>query len=59
MTASINKLLHLGRKLNLRAMPIFSERIAQQSRIYSYTKSFNAFAAYLLPHEVQRLRGAL
>ncbi|KAF3973078.1 hypothetical protein CMV_003485 [Castanea mollissima] len=29
---------------------------AQQSKIHSYTKSFNAFAANLLPDEVQKLR---
>ena len=39
-------------------MPFSSDHIAQQSKIYSYTKSFNAFAANLLPQEVQRLQGA-
>ena len=35
----------------------FSDHIAKQSYIYSYTKSFNAFAANLLPQEIQRLQG--
>ena len=48
----------MGRQLNNWVLPLFSDHIAQQSKIYSYTKSFNAFAANLLPQEVQRLQGA-
>jgi hypothetical protein len=35
----------------------FSESIAKNSKIYSYGKNFNGFAARLLPHEVKRLSG--
>ncbi|KAA8544226.1 hypothetical protein F0562_022238 [Nyssa sinensis] len=35
---------------------IGDEKIARQSRIVSYGKSFNAFAANLLPHEAKRLQ---
>ncbi|KAL0009588.1 hypothetical protein SO802_011090 [Lithocarpus litseifolius] len=41
---------------NLLSLVVRDDHIAQQSRIYSYTKSFNAFAANLLPQEVQRLQ---
>ncbi|KAM4070698.1 hypothetical protein ACB094_11G002800 [Castanea mollissima] len=41
---------------NLLSSVVRDDHIAQQSRIYSYTKSFNAFAANLLPQEVQRLQ---
>ncbi|XP_050259827.1 subtilisin-like protease SBT4.15 [Quercus robur] len=41
---------------NLLSLVVKDDHIAQQSRIYSYTKSFNAFAANLLPQEVQRLQ---
>ncbi|XP_075644333.1 subtilisin-like protease SBT4.15 [Castanea sativa] len=41
---------------NLLSSVVRDDHIAQQSRIYSYTKSFNAFAANLLPQEVQRLK---
>ncbi|KAL3754124.1 hypothetical protein ACJRO7_001383 [Eucalyptus globulus] len=34
---------------------IGDEEIARQAKIYSYGKSFNGFAARLLPHEVQKL----
>ncbi|XVF05205.1 hypothetical protein REPUB_Repub05bG0151900 [Reevesia pubescens] len=32
------------------------EEVARQSKIYSYGKSFNGFAAYLTPDEAERLR---
>ncbi|XP_075633875.1 subtilisin-like protease SBT4.15 [Castanea sativa] len=35
---------------------VSDDHIAKQSIIYSYTKSYNAFAANLLPQEVQRLQ---
>ncbi|KAF9594992.1 hypothetical protein IFM89_035765 [Coptis chinensis] len=35
---------------------IGDEKIAIDSKIHSYGKSFNAFAARLLPHEAQRLK---
>ncbi|KAF3957844.1 hypothetical protein CMV_017182 [Castanea mollissima] len=41
---------------NLLSSVVRDDHIAQQSRIYSYTKSFSAFAANLLPQEVQRLK---
>ncbi|XP_030957527.1 subtilisin-like protease SBT4.15 isoform X1 [Quercus lobata] len=41
---------------NLLSSVVRDDRIAKQSRIYSYTKSFNAFAANLLPDEAKRLR---
>merc|ERR1712226_1384268 len=41
---------------NLLSSVVKDDHIAQQSKIYSYTKSFNAFAANLLPQEVQRLQ---
>ncbi|KAL4611657.1 hypothetical protein ACB092_08G141400, partial [Castanea dentata] len=41
---------------NLLSSVIRDDHIAQQSRIYSYTKNFNAFAANLLSQEVQRLQ---
>ncbi|KAL0333462.1 UNVERIFIED_CONTAM: Subtilisin-like protease SBT4.15 [Sesamum angustifolium] len=34
---------------------IFSETIARNSKIHSYGRSFNGFAARLLPHEARRL----
>ena len=34
-----------------------SENIAMESKIYSYGKSINAFAARLLPEEAKRLSG--
>ncbi|XP_021655816.2 subtilisin-like protease SBT4.15 [Hevea brasiliensis] len=40
---------------NLLLTAIGDESIARESKIYSYGKSFNAFAARLLPHEVERL----
>ncbi|CAN1357508.1 Subtilisin-like protease SBT4.9 [Linum perenne] len=33
------------------------DSIAKSARIYSYTRSFNGFAARLLPEEVQRIQG--
>ena len=33
----------------------FSEELARKSKIYSYGRSFNGFAAKLLPHEAQKL----
>lgn len=36
---------------------VSSESIARESKIHSYGKSFNGFAARLLPHEVERLQG--
>ncbi|KAF3960897.1 hypothetical protein CMV_014425 [Castanea mollissima] len=41
---------------NLLSSVIKDESIARQARIHSYTKSFNAFAANLLPDEVQKLK---
>ncbi|KAM3692835.1 hypothetical protein ACJW31_08G118900 [Castanea mollissima] len=41
---------------NLLSSVIRDDHTAQQSRIYSYTKNFNAFAANLLSQEVQRLQ---
>ncbi|KAF3957978.1 hypothetical protein CMV_017063 [Castanea mollissima] len=41
---------------NLLSSVVRDDRIAKQSRIYSYIKSFNAFAANLLPDEAERLR---
>ncbi|KAG8648665.1 subtilisin-like protease SBT4.15 [Manihot esculenta] len=35
---------------------VSSESIARESKIHSYGKSFNGFAARLLPHEVERLQ---
>lgn len=35
----------------------FSEDIAKRARIHSVGKSFNAFAANLLPNEAKRLQG--
>ncbi|GAB4833420.1 hypothetical protein Ancab_031663 [Ancistrocladus abbreviatus] len=34
---------------------IGNEELAGEAKIHSYGRSFNAFAAYLLPHEVKRL----
>lgn len=36
---------------------LFSERMARDSTIYSYGRSFNGFAARLLPHEAKMLAG--
>lgn len=36
-------------------LDIYSERIARESKIYSYRRSFNGFAARLLPHEATYL----
>ncbi|KAL4611660.1 hypothetical protein ACB092_08G141700, partial [Castanea dentata] len=41
---------------NLLSSVVGGGHIAQKSMIYSYTKSFNAFAANLLPDEAERLR---
>ncbi|XP_065633197.1 subtilisin-like protease SBT4.15 [Quercus suber] len=41
---------------NLLSSVISDDHIAKQSLVYSYTKSFNAFAAHLLPQEVKRLQ---
>lgn len=38
---------------------IGSEKIARESKIYSYGKSFNGFAARLLPHEATKLSSNL
>ncbi|KAF8403248.1 hypothetical protein HHK36_011349 [Tetracentron sinense] len=35
---------------------LISEKIARESRIHSYGKSFSGFAARLLPHEAERLK---
>ncbi|XP_065634419.1 subtilisin-like protease SBT4.15 [Quercus suber] len=51
-----NVLSSVSRTIKPSNCPFFSDRIAKQSRIYSYTKSFNAFAANLLPNEAERLR---
>ncbi|KAF5750494.1 subtilase family protein [Tripterygium wilfordii] len=40
---------------NLLLSAIGEENVARKSRIYSYVKSFNGFAARLLPHEAKRL----
>ncbi|KAG2682936.1 hypothetical protein I3843_10G007600 [Carya illinoinensis] len=40
---------------NLLSTAIGDEKVARESRIYSYGNSFNGFAARLLPHEVKRL----
>jgi len=34
---------------------LFSEDVARRIRIHSYGKSFDAFAAHLLPEEAERL----
>ncbi|XP_043711864.1 subtilisin-like protease SBT4.15 [Telopea speciosissima] len=41
---------------NLLINAIGDEQIARESRIHSYGKSFNAFAAMLLPHEAEQLK---
>jgi hypothetical protein len=35
---------------------LFSEDVARRIRIHSYGKSFDAFAAHLLPEEAERLK---
>ncbi|KAK9985773.1 hypothetical protein SO802_030724 [Lithocarpus litseifolius] len=40
---------------NLLLTAIGDEKIARESKIYTYRKSFNGFVARLLPHEVQSL----
>ena len=54
----MQQIVTFARQLNHQVLSFFSESIAQQARIHSYTKSFNAFAANLLPDEVQKLKGA-
>ncbi|KAI4348989.1 hypothetical protein L6164_009649 [Bauhinia variegata] len=41
---------------DLLTFAIGDERLARQSRIHSYGKSFNGFVARLLPHEADKLR---
>ncbi|KAM7464263.1 hypothetical protein LguiA_032384 [Lonicera macranthoides] len=41
---------------SLLAQAIGNEKTAREHKIYSYGKSFNAFAAWLLPHEAQTLQ---
>ena len=54
----MQQIVTFGRQLNHQVLSFFSDSIARQARIHSYTKSFNAFAANLLPDEVQKLKGA-
>ena len=54
----MQQIVTFGRQLNHQVLSFFSDNIAQQARIHSYTKSFNAFVANLLPDEVQKLKGA-
>ena len=54
----MQQIVTFGRQLNHQVLSFFSDNIARQARIHSYTKSFNAFAANLLPDEVQKLKGA-
>lgn len=35
----------------------FSKKLARESKIHSYGKSFNGFVARLLPHEAEKLLG--
>ncbi|XP_019186404.1 PREDICTED: subtilisin-like protease SBT4.15 [Ipomoea nil] len=42
---------------NILSQAIGDERIAAQSKIHSYGRSFNALAAWLLPHEAKTLSG--
>nr|GMD44448.1 subtilisin-like protease SBT4.15 [Ipomoea batatas] len=42
---------------NILSQAIGDERIAMQSKIHSYGRSFNALAAWLLPHESKTLSG--
>ncbi|KAK7337210.1 hypothetical protein VNO77_17773 [Canavalia gladiata] len=41
---------------NLLAAAIGDNRLARESKIHSYGKSFNGFVARLLPHEAEKLR---
>ncbi|KAL9318988.1 hypothetical protein ACSQ67_015505 [Phaseolus vulgaris] len=42
---------------NLLATAIGDQQLARKSKIHSYGKSFNGFAARLLPHEAEKLLG--